>query len=108
MVSCLVTFLAPVDGIPLLLRLSAHVHPLGQIEQTFLADTALNVGLGYKFTAVLGWALAHRNFLLLKSVRVRSIGLVAFHAEGEVVTLETIEVIHHLWNRLHAAITAEP
>ena len=46
--------------------------------------------------------------MLLKPVRVSRVCLVALEAKGEVVALSAIEVEHLLWNRLHAAVAAEP
>ena len=45
---------------------------------------------------------------IFKSMGVRRIGLVALHAEGEVLAPGAVEAEHLLWDGLHAFITAEP
>ena len=41
-------------------------------------------------------------------MRVRRICLVALHAEGEIFAGQAVEVVHLLWDGLHALITAVP
>ena len=73
-----------------------------------MALNALHESLGDELVAILWRSLSNRHFLLLKSMRVRSICLVALHAEGEILAGQAVEVVHLLWDGLHALVAAEP
>ena len=73
-----------------------------------MALYALHESLGDELVAILWRSLPDRHFLLLKSMRVRRICLVALHAEGEIFAGQAVEVVHLLWDGLHALVAAEP
>ena len=107
----LIALFAPVDGVSqvyVFRALFARKHSLGELKQALMTLDTLHEGFGDKFTTVLGWALAHRHFLLLESMHMGRIRFVALHAEGEVLTRHAIKPKHLLRYRLHALITAEP
>lgn len=83
-------------------------HSLAQLDQADLALTALHVGLGDKFIAVLRGTLTQRNLQLFKLMGVRRVCLVAFEAEGEVFALGAVEPIHLLRDGIHALVAAKP
>ena len=106
-----IALFAPVDGVSqvdVFRALFARKHSLGELKQALMTLDTLHEGFGDKFTTVLGWALAHRHFLLLESMHMGSIRFVALHAEGEVLTRHAIEPKHLFRYRFHAFIAAEP
>ena len=107
------TVLTPVKRIALLQSTVAETglsreHSLAQVDQGLSTGAAHHVSLGDQLTGVLGWAVASWDFLLLKLMHMRGVGLVALHAKGEVVTLGAVEAKHVLLDGFEAAITNIP
>ena len=99
---------AGVASFDILRTLLADKDSFTEIYQAFCALAALHESLSDEFVTIRGWAGTKRNFLLLKSVRVRLVGFVALHAESEIVAASAIKAEHQFGDGLHAAITAVP